>query len=378
MSRESDLVTKLNAAADTSVAVRALASEYALAIAAIADDDQPLAQAIEAELAAKTKPPGSLGELERLATRIARVQDRIAPQIEHAQVLVFAGDHGIVAEGVSAYPQAVTAQMVANFLAGGAAICVLARTFDARLTVVDAGVAAELPSHPDLLARKIAMGTANFAQAPAMTMPECVTALRAGFDLVQGFAPHGAIIFGEMGIGNTTSAAALMHALTGLDAKDCVGRGTGVDNAVLRRKAETIAAAVARHGAGEHAFETLASFGGFEIAMMCGAMLGAAARRQIVVVDGFIATAAAAIAAKVTPFFLDFCVFAHVSAEAPHRRWLDMLGARPLLDLNLRLGEGSGAILALPLLRAAAAILREMATFSQAGVSNRDDAGIPS
>jgi nicotinate-nucleotide--dimethylbenzimidazole phosphoribosyltransferase len=338
-----------------------------------ADDACGLAQAIDAELAAKTKPPGSLGELERLAAQIARAQGCVKPRIAHAQVLVFAGDHGIVAEGVSAYSQAVTAQMVLNFLAGGAAICVLAKTLDAELTVIDAGVAAALPAHPRLLARKIAHGTANFAHAPAMTLAQCVDAVRAGAEIASGFAPQGAIALGEMGIGNTTSAAALMHALTAVSAEDCVGRGTGVDDAALRRKADVVAAAVARHGRDGTPLDMLARYGGFEIAMMCGAMLGAAARRQIVIVDGFIATAAAAVAAAIAPQLLDYCVFAHVSAEAPHRRWLQALGARPLLDLGLRLGEGSGAVLALPLLRAAAAVLSEMATFASAGVSGRSD-----
>lgn len=331
------------------------------------------ARGIEHELSVKTKPPGSLGDLEALAARIARVQRRQATMIEHAQVLVFAGDHGIVAEGVSAYPSAVTAQMVQNFLTGGAAICVLARQFDAALTVIDAGVASALPTHPRLLDRKLGMGTANFARSPAMSEAQCLAALRSGIDIVGDLAPHGAVILGEMGIGNTTSAAALMHALTGLPAAECVGRGTGADDAMLLRKIAVIEAAVANHGPGRHALETLARYGGFEIAMMVGAMLGAAARRQIVVVDGFIATAAAAVALRIAPALHDYCVFAHVSAEAPHRRWLQLLDARPLLDLGLRLGEGSGAILALPLLHAAAAILREMATFASAGVSGRSD-----
>ncbi len=337
------------------------------------DADDAFARAIDAELSAKTKPSGSLGAIEALAASIARVQRRLDPTIEHAQVLVFAGDHGIVAEGVSAYPSAVTAQMVQNFLAGGAAICVLARQFDATLTVVDAGVASTLPAHPRLLDRKLGMGTANFAHAHAMSAAQCLAALRAGIDIADGFAPNGAVILGEMGIGNTTSAAALMHALTGLPAADCVGRGTGADDAMLLHKVAVIKAAVARHGAGAHALDALARYGGFEIAMMAGAMLGAAARRQVVVVDGFIATAAAAVALRIAPALHDYCVFAHVSAEAPHRRWLQSLDARPLLDLGMRLGEGSGAILALPLLRAAAAILREMATFASAGVSTHSD-----
>lgn len=346
----------------------AVVAEAIAAIAPIARDDAH-ARAVATALDAKTKPPGSLGALERLAARIARVQRRLDPRIEHAQTLVFAGDHGIAAAGVSAYPREVTAQMVMNFLAGGAAICVLSRQFDADLTVVDAGVAAELPPHPRLLDRKLGFGTANFAEAPAMSESACTAALRAGIEIVVGFAPNGALILGEMGIGNTTSAAALMHALTGMPVADCVGRGTGVDDAGLARKIAAIEIATARMGASTDAWTNLSRFGGYEIAMMCGAMLGAGAKRQVAVVDGFIATAAAAVALALAPALKDYLVFAHVSAEAPHRRWLEALRVRPLLNLDLRLGEGSGAILALPLLHAATAILREMATFAEAGVS---------
>lgn len=361
-------------------------------ITAIAEDDA-LARDALAELDRKTKPPGSLGQLEALAAQLARVQGRLRPRIEHAQVCVFAADHGVVAEGVSAFPQAVTAQMVANFLAGGAAVCVLARQFGAALTVVDAGVAASLPTQsPQLLHRKIADGTANFARQPAMTVAQCERALSRGIALGAALPAHGAFVPGEMGIGNTTSAAALMAALTGLDADACVGRGTGVDDAGLRRKAEAVARGVARlraqasatHAYGAHvsdmpahaeaardaALRALCEVGGFEIAMMAGAMLGAAAARQVVVVDGFIATAAAAVALQLMPALRGYCVFAHVSAEVPHRRWLAQLGARPLLALDMRLGEASGALLALPLLHAAAAILCEMATFDSAGVSS--------
>jgi nicotinate-nucleotide--dimethylbenzimidazole phosphoribosyltransferase len=360
---------------DTLVSNATIDSTIGSTIAAIAmiDCDDAFSHAVDAALDAKTKPPGSLGDLERLAAQIARVQRRLDPRIEHAQTLVFAGDHGVAAAGVSAYPATVTAQMVANFLAGGAAICVLSRQFGAELTVVDACVAADIDPHPRLLARKIGHGTANFAEEPAMSASACAAALRAGIVISSGYPPHGALIFGEMGIGNTTSAAALMHALTGLPVGACVGRGTGIDEAAFARKTAIIEAATAKLGADCDALEALRCFGGFEIAMMCGAMLGAGAKRQMVIVDGFIATAAAAIALALAPALRDYCVFAHVSAESPHRRWLDMLGARPLLDLNLQLGEGSGAILALPLLHAAAAILREMATFASAGISDPDD-----
>ncbi|MGN6153778.1 MAG: nicotinate-nucleotide--dimethylbenzimidazole phosphoribosyltransferase, partial [Lysobacteraceae bacterium] len=333
------------------------------------------ARAVGDALDAKPKPPGSLGRLETLAAQIARIQGRLDPTIEHAEAIVFAGDHGVTAEGVSAYPSAVTAQMVANFVSGGAAICVLARQFGARLTVVDAGVASPPAAHPQLLDRRIAAGTGNFVHGPAMSRLQCIAALRAGVEIGSGMAPHGVLVPGEMGIGNTTSAAALMHAFTGLPVEDCVGRGTGVDDAGLTRKRTAIVRAFASAGVrdrpGADPLDLLAHFGGFEIAMMAGAMLGAAATRQVVVVDGFIATAAAAAACRLSPTLQDYCVFAHVSAEQPHRRWLQALGAQPLLDLGLRLGEGSGAILAVPLLHAAAAILRDMATFASAGVSGR-------
>ena len=348
-------------------------SSFALPFIEAVPADDAFARAVDAELLAKTKPPGSLGALELLAARIARIQRRQMPTLEHAQSIVFAGDHGITAEGVSAYPSAVTAQMVANFLAGGAAICVLAREFQASLMVVDAGVASALPANPLLIDRKIALGTENFAHAPAMHRDQCVSALQAGVEIGRGLAPYGVLMPGEMGIGNTTSAAALMHAFTGLPVEDCIGRGTGVNDEGLARKRKALEAAVARHGVDDDALGVLACFGGFEIAMMAGAMLGAASCRQVVVVDGFIATAAAAAACRLSPQLHDYCVFAHVSAEQPHRRWLKALDAQPLLDLGLRLGEGSGAILALPLLRAATAILREMATFASAGVSDRSE-----
>jgi nicotinate-nucleotide--dimethylbenzimidazole phosphoribosyltransferase len=342
-------------------------------IAPIAIDDA-FAHAVDAELDAKTKPLGALGELERLAARIARIQRRLTPSIAHAEALVFAADHGVAAEGVSAFPQAVTAQMVANFLAGGAAICVLARAHGARLRVVDAGVAADLAPHPVLLARSLGRGTRNFVHAPAMTEAQCCKALNEGIALGASLPEYGVLVLGEMGIANTTSAAALMHVLTGTPVADCAGRGTGIDDAGIARKCAAIEAAVALHGVEGTPSQQLARYGGFEIAMMAGAMLGAASKRQIVLIDGFIATAAVAVAAKMAPAVLDYCVFGHVSAEAPHRHWLKLLDARPLLDLGMRLGEGSGAMLALPLLRASCAILCEMATFQSAGVSGRDDA----
>jgi nicotinate-nucleotide--dimethylbenzimidazole phosphoribosyltransferase len=328
----------------------------------------PLAGTVRAELDAKTKPPGSLGKLESLALQLALIQRLARPRLEHCAAVIVAADHGIVAEGVSPYPQSVTAQMVDNFLAGGAAISVLARCLGVSLQVVDAGVATPCATHPQLLSRRIAAGSANFARGPALSTEQVDAALDAGSGL-PGLINADVYVFGEMGIGNSSSAAALMLASGTLDAVDCVGRGTGLDDHGLAHKRAVIAAAVAAQGRSDDPRLLLSRYGGLEIAMIAGAMLGAAARRRAFVVDGFIATAAYAMAAAMAPALRDYAVFGHVSAESPHRRWLQQLGAEPLLDLGMRLGEGSGAVLAWPLLRAAAAILGDMASFASAGVS---------
>jgi nicotinate-nucleotide--dimethylbenzimidazole phosphoribosyltransferase len=333
--------------------------------------DSEFSRAVQAQIDIKTKPLGALGRIEALALQIACIQNRIKPAIASAQVYVFAGDHGIAAEGVSAFPQAVTTQMVANFLSGGAAISVFARANDATVTVVDAGVASPLPSHPNLIDRKIALGTQNFLYAPAMRIDELERAMVTGIEIGAKLPPYSALVFGEMGIANTTSAAALMHALTGLPIAQCVGRGTGLADEGVAHKAVVIARAFSHQGSTHGPLHALQVFGGFEIAMMCGAMLGAASQRQVVIVDGFISTAAAAVAIALDPNVQAYFVFAHVSAEGPHRAWLEQLGAQPLLDLGMRLGEGSAGVLALPLLRAACAMLCEMATFESAGVSEK-------
>ena len=328
---------------------------------------------VQAQLDQKTKPPGSLGRLEDLAAQIAAIQHRIKPHIESAHVFVIAGDHGIAHEGVSAYPQAVTAQMVLNFLSGGAAISVLAKANDAKVTVVDAGVAEVMTAHENLLDRKIAFGTRNFLHEAAMTLEQVDTALQHGKALCDGMAANCAVIFGEMGIANTTSASALMHGLTGLPVPTCVGRGTGVDERGLALKQKVITEAFKKYSTSNNPRELLSRYGGFEIAMMCGAMLGAAQARQVIIVDGFIASIAAFLAIRMQPEVQSYMVFSHVSAEAPHRILLDSMGAKALLDWHMRLGEGSGAILVLPLLRSACAMLSNMATFASAGVSGKTD-----
>jgi len=332
--------------------------------------DAVLAAALDAAIDNKTKPLGSLGALERVARRLGLVQRTVAPTVESPAIVVFAGDHGVVAEGVSAYPQDVTWQMVENFLAGGAAINVFARQMDCALHVIDAGVNHDFGQRHGLVDRKVAYGTRNFALEPAMTAEQCATALARGAAYVAEL-PGNVVGFGEMGIGNTTAAAALMHKLTGIPVADCVGAGAGLAPDGVLRKARTIEAAVAHHAGIDDPLSVLATFGGFEIAMMTGAMLKAAELRKTVVVDGFIVSAALLVAARIAPAMLDYCVFAHCSDEAGHRKMLDALGAEPLLDLGLRLGEGTGAALALPLLRAAANFLGQMATFASASVSGK-------
>jgi nicotinate-nucleotide--dimethylbenzimidazole phosphoribosyltransferase len=332
--------------------------------------DPDLTAALTAAIHNKTKPLGSLGALERLASRLGLIQATTAPAITKPAILVFAGDHGIVAEGVSAYPQDVTWQMVENFLAHGAAINVFARQNGCDLHVVDAGVNHDFGPRPGLVDRKVAHGTRNFALEPAMTPEQCAAALEHGMAFAADL-PGNVVGFGEMGIGNTTSAAALMHKLTGIPAADCVGAGTGLSPEGVLRKQRVIEAAVQRHAGVDDPLAVLATFGGFEIAMMAGAMLQAAALRKALLIDGFIVTSALLVAARIAPAILDYCVFAHCSDEAGHRRMLDALGAEPLLHLNLRLGEGTGAVLALPLLYAAVNFLNEMATFASASVSEK-------
>ena len=329
-----------------------------------------LAAALADAIDNKTKPLGSLGVLETLALQLGLIQQTTDIAIAQPAIIVFAGDHGVVAEGVSAYPQDVTWQMVENFLSGGAAINVFANQNQCALHIVDAGVNHDFGPRAGLLDRKVAHGTHNFAHAPAMSDEQCRQALAHGMELVADL-PGNVLGFGEMGIGNTTAAAALMHKLTDIAAPDCVGAGTGLAADGIAHKARVIAAAAARHAYVTEPLDVLATFGGFEIAMMAGAMLKAAERRMVLLIDGFIVSAALLVAARLQPAILDYCVFAHCSNENGHRQLLDKLGARPLLQLDLRLGEGTGSALALPLLHAAANFMRHMATFASAQVSEK-------
>ncbi|MDH0863537.1 nicotinate-nucleotide--dimethylbenzimidazole phosphoribosyltransferase [Mitsuaria sp. GD03876] len=332
--------------------------------------DDTLAAALRHRIDRKTKPLGSLGRLEGLMLRLGLIQGTERPQLIDAQMMVFAADHGLAAHGVSAFPSDVTWQMVENFLAGGAAVSVLARQHGLTLSVVDAGVRHSFEPRPGLLIAKIAMGSRDMLDGPAMTVDECATAVAAGKTLLQR-RPGNALLLGEMGIGNTSSAALLLSRLGGLPLKDCVGRGTGLDDAQLRHKLDVLSRALDKHPRATEPLSALAALGGLEIAMMVGAVLQAALERRVIVVDGFITGAAVLVAARLQPAVLERCVFAHRSNEQGHRLMLDALQAEPLLDLGLRLGEGSGAALAWPLLESACRVLNEMASFDSAGVSDK-------
>ncbi|MHB1427449.1 MAG: nicotinate-nucleotide--dimethylbenzimidazole phosphoribosyltransferase [Rhodocyclaceae bacterium] len=359
--------------------------------------DTALDAALRAKIDGKTKPLGALGRLEDLALQIGRVRGSLTPTLNQPHLVVFAGDHGAAKAGISAFPQDVTWQMVENFLAGGAAINVFARANGIALTVVDAGVAHDFGDRPGLVDAKQAVGavsvqanvsaanvmpepkvgaggTASYLDGAAMTAEQCSTAMKRGAAIAAELADKGCEVvgFGEMGIGNTASAALLTHCLSGAPLADCVGRGTGLDDAGLARKTVLLQQALTLWSErNDDPLTVLARYGGFEIAMMAGAMLAAAQRKMLILVDGFICGAAALVAARLAPAFLDYAVFSHLSREPGHRLQLDALGVEPLLDLDLRLGEGTGAALAWPLVRAACAFLNEMASFESAGVSEK-------
>ncbi|HQU44766.1 MAG TPA: nicotinate-nucleotide--dimethylbenzimidazole phosphoribosyltransferase, partial [Pirellulales bacterium] len=316
-----------------------------------------------------TKPRGSLGRLEELGVQLAGITGRVPPVVTDKTIFLFAADHGVAAEGVSAYPADVTAQMVANFLSGGAAINVLARQAGASLVVVDVGVAAEISAHPQLVASKIALGTGNMVLEPAMTREQAERSIDAGR---AAFRPCQLAGMGEMGIGNSTSAAAIVAAATGRPPSEVVGRGTGIDDATLARKIAAVEKALALHQPdGGDGISLLTSVGGFEIGALAGAMLAATAARVPIVLDGFIATAAALVAVRLCPAVKGCLIAAHRSAEQGHAVALAELRLRPLLDLEMRLGEGTGAALAFHLIEAACRTMQEMATFASAGISER-------
>lgn len=323
--------------------------------------DRTLEPGLRARLDGKAKPPGSLGRMEDLALRLALIENGAAPRARRTALLVFAGDHGLTAEGVSSYPASVTVAMVGLFLSGRSSVGAFARAAGVSVKVVDAGVAAELAPHPDLIDAKVRLGARNAAHEPSLTKAETVEALTRGVEIARKTLDHVDVLaIGEMGIGNSSAAALVMHRLAPAPLEACIGAGTGHDAGGMTRKAAAIGRAAARSNASD-ALSVLSEFAGCEIAMMAGAVLGAAGRRRPVLVDGFIATAAALAAVRLAPEALDYCIFAHGSAEKGHAAMLEALDATPLLDLGLRLGEGTGAALAAPLLAAAANLFNDVA-----------------
>ncbi|HEY0329099.1 MAG TPA: nicotinate-nucleotide--dimethylbenzimidazole phosphoribosyltransferase [Rhodopseudomonas sp.] len=321
--------------------------------------------AIRARIDGKAKPLGSLGQIEQLSVQLGQIRHPGEPRGDNAVLLVFAGDHGLTEEGVSQFPAAVTVAMVMTYLAGRACANAFAAATNVEIRVVDAGVAAELPKHAGLIDAKIRMGTANAAREPAMTRQQAIDALERGCQLAIAEIRDGADILalGEMGIGNTASSSLLLHRLAPAPLDDCIGVGAGQDSVGMAKKRAAIETAAARSDA-TAPLDVLAEFGGLEIAMMAGAILGAASQRRPVIVDGFISTVAALLAVRLEPAARGYCVFAHRSAERGHDLALAALQAKPLLDLGLRLGEGTGAILAVPLLRAGARLLTDVASLS--------------
>jgi nicotinate-nucleotide--dimethylbenzimidazole phosphoribosyltransferase len=323
-----------------------------------------------------TKPPGSLGRLETLSIQVAGITGQPRPVLRDKAVITCAGDHGVVAQGVSAFPQEVTPQMVYNFLSGGAAINVLAQHVGARVVVVDAGVCAEFEAQPGLAIKKVAPGTADMTRGPAMSRAQAVRAIEAGIEVLESELARGLDIVatGDMGIGNTTPSSAIVAAITGQDVASVTGRGTGIDETQLAHKVAIIERALAVNRPDpSDALDVLSKVGGFEIGAITGVILGAAAHRIPVVVDGFISTAGALIAGELAPAAREYMIAAHASVEIGHRATLAHLGLSPCLDFDLRLGEGTGAALVLSVVEAACKVLDEMATFGEAGVSDRED-----
>ncbi|MCI0351466.1 MAG: nicotinate-nucleotide--dimethylbenzimidazole phosphoribosyltransferase [Acidobacteriales bacterium] len=322
-----------------------------------------------------TKPPGSLGRLEEIGNRLAAIQQTVTPRIAAKRIYVVAGDHGVTTEGVSAFPREVTAQMVDNFLRGGAAINVLGRNGGIEVKIVDAGVDADLSDRGELIQLKVMRGTANFALGPAMTRQQAELCIVSGVRLARHARSEGIdlIGIGDMGIGNTTAASAITAALTGTNTDSVTGRGTGIDDVHLAHKVETIRRALTENKPDRSdPIDILAKVGGTEIGVMMGIVLGAAAERLPVVADGFISTAAAALTVGICPHARDYLFAAHRSSEPGHSTLIDYIGHQPLLDLSMRLGEGTGAALAMHIIDAASKLLSEMATFKEAGVSDKE------
>ncbi len=347
----------------------------ATTITAIESLNQKAMQAAQERQNMLTKPAGSLGRLEELSIQIAGITGKPIPAIKEKVIITMAGDHGVVAEGVSAFPQEVTPQMVMNFLMGGAAINVLAKHVGARIVVVDMGVASDFEPHPSLIVKKVAKGTVNMAKGPAMTYAQAEHAILAGVEVIEAEIKRGLDIVGtgDMGIGNTTPSAAIACALMGQSPEKIAGRGTGVDDEGLKRKISAIQRALDVNQTNpKDGLDVLSKVGGFEIGGLAGVMIGAAANHVPVMVDGFISTAAAMIAVTLAPQCKDYLIAAHRSKEYGHSAMLEWLGLKPLFDLDLRLGEGTGAALGISMAEAACKVLAEMATFGEAGVSGKE------
>ncbi len=330
-----------------------------------------LQQKLQTTIDNKTKPIGSLGKIEQLAVQLGLILQTTTPKLHDAQVLICAGDHGIAKRGVSAFGQDVTWQMVLNILAGGAAVSVISKQHGLNLTVADCGVAHEFEEHKLLRDCKISHGTQDCTQSSAMTFEQCYQAIQNGADLVRSMSGN-VVILGEMGIGNTASAALILSRLSKHDIYSCTGAGTGLDEAGIKRKAEILEQALSTHPNSQTPIEVLSAFGGFEIATMTGAILQAASDNKVLLIDGFIVGAALLVASKLNPLVLQRCIFAHQSEERGHKIMLQALQAKTtLLQLGLRLGEGSGAVLAYPLLQSACTLMCDMASFTQAKVDNK-------
>lgn len=322
----------------------------------------------------KTKPIGALGRLEEIALQIGLILNSQTPEIKKPTVFVFAADHGLADKGVSSYPKEVTHQMVLNFLNGGAAINVFARQNNLDLMIVDAGIDFDLEEHPQLIIEKIAYGTNNILEKPAMSLEQCKKAIFIGMELMKSLYKNGSntIILGDMGIGNTSSASLLMSKLCKLPVSKCTGRGTGLDDIGLQKKICILEKAILKHNyVSNNSLEIMSTFGGFEIAMMTGAILQAAGLGMIIIIDGFIVTSALLVAYNIDKKVLDYCIFSHQSDEQAHEKMLEFLGVTPLLNLRMRLGEGSGAAITFPIIQSAVNFLNQMASFKSASVSNK-------
>jgi nicotinate-nucleotide--dimethylbenzimidazole phosphoribosyltransferase len=333
-----------------------------------------LTEQLNHKINTKTKPLGSLGKLEQIALKIGQIQNTLTPELTKPAILVCAGDHGVTEEGVSPFPQEVTFQMVMNFLGGGAAINVFTRQNNIKLLVADTGVNYNFNSHPELIHAKIGNGTLNFTKEPAMTAGQCKEAINNGASIVEKLHNEGTNIigFGEMGIGNTSSASALLCAYTKCSAIEATGAGTGLDEDGIAKKAAVIDKALKLHNTVSDPIEILSTFGGFEIATITGAMLKAAKLKMTIMVDGFIVTSALLAAFHINKAVIDYCIFSHKSHEKGHILMLDYLNADPILDIHMRLGEGTGSAVSFPIIQSAVNFLNEMSSFEDAGVSNKE------